>query len=257
MSRFSAGFLFKKPQPSSPDALFGTALAAWYKADVGVSLSGSAVTSWADQSGHSVTLSQATSGLRPTFDATGFNGKSTIKFDTANTGPGASCLASAATAIGTGGNKNSLFMVANLRALGHANDSWLVAFLRGTGGGFPWNNVESCVWMNLDRTTNKLQETTNSINNAAATVSTSTLYRLGMVMDATNITNYVNNAQAAQTAFTATMQATGQLQVGAEVGSESLTYGVCDISEIVVVSRDATTGERSTLDDYFRTKWGL
>lgn len=59
----------------------GSALLCWWRADAGVTLNGSTVSSWADQSGNGKTLSQATAARQPTYDATGLNGFPCITFD--------------------------------------------------------------------------------------------------------------------------------------------------------------------------------
>jgi hypothetical protein len=56
-------------------------LAAWYRADRGVTLNGSTVSAWADQSGNGRTLSQGTGSAQPTFTASGIGSQAALSFD--------------------------------------------------------------------------------------------------------------------------------------------------------------------------------
>ena len=77
MTRFSPGFIFGAS--FLPTSISGCQ--AWYRADLGVS--GSApVTAWADQSGNSRNLSEATNG--PTLTASAVNGHPAMVFDGSN-----------------------------------------------------------------------------------------------------------------------------------------------------------------------------
>jgi hypothetical protein len=58
----------------------GAALRLWLKADVGITLNGSDVAAWADQSGNGFNLVQATAAQQPAYNATGFNGRPTVDF---------------------------------------------------------------------------------------------------------------------------------------------------------------------------------
>jgi hypothetical protein len=65
--------------PFSPTDLSGLSL--WLKADAGVTLSGSNVTGWADQSGNGNNASIGNSGQEPTFVSSFLNGKPAIEFN--------------------------------------------------------------------------------------------------------------------------------------------------------------------------------
>lgn len=61
-----------------------TGLVLWLRADAGITLSGSNVSHWADQSGNSNDYVQATSGKQPTVTASAINGLPAITFDGAS-----------------------------------------------------------------------------------------------------------------------------------------------------------------------------
>ena len=53
---------------------------AWYTAKRGLSLTGTSVTQWDDQSGRDIHLLQGSAGNQPTYDATGLNSRPTVTF---------------------------------------------------------------------------------------------------------------------------------------------------------------------------------
>lgn len=59
-------------------------LQAWYKADAGITLNGSTVSQWADQSGNARHMIQATAANQPTFTASAKNGLPALTFDGTN-----------------------------------------------------------------------------------------------------------------------------------------------------------------------------
>src|SRR5216683_2644309 len=56
-------------------------LQLWLKADAGVTLNGSTVSQWADQSGSGYNASQATTSKQPLLVSSVLNGKSVVRFD--------------------------------------------------------------------------------------------------------------------------------------------------------------------------------
>lgn len=56
----------------------------WVKADAGITLNGSTVSSWADQSGNSLVLNEANATKQPTFVSNFINGKPALQFDGSN-----------------------------------------------------------------------------------------------------------------------------------------------------------------------------
>lgn len=70
------------PPPFSPTDIAGLKL--WLKADAGVTLNGSTVSQWDDQSGNGNHASQSTASYQPTFVANQLNGKPVLRFDGSN-----------------------------------------------------------------------------------------------------------------------------------------------------------------------------
>lgn len=68
--------------PTTPATIHGGNLIAWWRPGVGVTLNGSKVATWADQSGNGHDLSNGTDAARPTYNATGGpNSKPSMLFD--------------------------------------------------------------------------------------------------------------------------------------------------------------------------------
>src|ERR1051326_2457743 len=61
-------------------------LRLWLRADAGITLNGSTVSAWADQSGHGYNATQSTAGFQPTYQASvaAFNNKPTLLFNSPN-----------------------------------------------------------------------------------------------------------------------------------------------------------------------------
>lgn len=90
MSRRSGGRRFSARggggPPITPKTIFGSALKWWLRADLGVTVVGSGVDTWADQSGvgdANQDARQTTDGNRPPYNASdaGYNGQATLSFD--------------------------------------------------------------------------------------------------------------------------------------------------------------------------------
>lgn len=71
--------------PADPATILGASLIQWCRADLGVTLNGSTVAAWADQSGNGHHYAQGIAGQQPLYNATGGpNGQASMLFDGAN-----------------------------------------------------------------------------------------------------------------------------------------------------------------------------
>lgn len=59
------------PGVNTPLTIFGTSLLCWYRSDLGISLNGSNVSAWADQSGNGYHLSQGSATSQPAYVSSG------------------------------------------------------------------------------------------------------------------------------------------------------------------------------------------
>lgn len=102
------------PPAWTPKSL-GSTLKLWLRGDLGVTLNGSNVSAWADQSGNGNHVTQATGAKQPTFVASGINNKPTLTFDGGDVLDGSVAL--------TGAANWSLFVVLNFTSTGSARQA--------------------------------------------------------------------------------------------------------------------------------------
>lgn len=237
-----------------PPPLLIPDLAAWYRADRGVTLASGVVSAWADQSGSGKTLSQGTAGARPTPVASNaaFNGQPTLSFD------GGDSLV-AAVASDWNFLHNGLGCTLILVAKGDAANT-VYAFcgtqttvasrgmqLRTTGGGnLVWDVGNGSVdilgltvLVDLDDALFKttLRYTEGRAGNEYA-------YRINGGADTTGISGAAPSAS----------DATGPLTVGARSGAGLTLTG--DIAEVIAYSRYITDAEANALDAYLLARYG-
>lgn len=138
VSRQSRGHVHQTPRAFSP--LDIPNLAAWYRADMGITLNGATVSAWADQSGNARHMTQATAGKQPTYTAVGINGRPSVTF----TAGSATAMATAA-AIHTGSEARTIIAVYQPTVIGAVayaiagqsggavNDTWFLLMSRTNG----------------------------------------------------------------------------------------------------------------------------
>lgn len=229
-----------------------TGLVAWYKADVGVSLSGSNVTGWADQSGHGYNLVVGTGGTSPVFNATGFNGRQTIAFTAASS---EYLVTSTSTSVGI------VNMGSTTTASGFAVGQGVSPQGFGVAFGMVGVNENGCsafadsgcfimaAGLGLAAWRNGQMSTT--------AYTTSTNYRFGSIFDGANNTFYLNNAASTPVASTGAFFSTGNISIGSLRSDTPLNLWDGPLSEIVLTNTALSSTDRGNLDNYFRAKWGL
>ncbi len=235
----------------NPLQLFGSNLAGWWRADVGVSTSGPNVTSVADQSGNGNAL---TNTNNVPFDATGFNGKPTFSFLTANS----AALSATSVPMGTG-SVGAAFIVGQMLT---ATANFGGAVVYGTTSD-DFSATGSAALITRNSTVNQIE--TNSANFAGSAIDTAislaTNYRLGILIDGSNLTQYVNNVAGSTVAE---LGSRFWIDAGTiVVGNRFLSGAVATsnpwegpISEIVIVKSDITS-QLTALDNWFKSNWGL
>lgn len=242
-----------------PNTIFGSDLIAWYKADAGLTLSGSLVDQWDDQSGNSAHLiERGAAAQQPTYSAAGGpNSNPMVQFDPTG-GASGNFLRSDDNTLNFGNqNNHSAFCVSRVRANGVSPSSSFMLGYLGNGQSALWNNTASVLWNYLISGTKDMRNIKNSTNyNLTTLAALNTWYRIGVVCDGTNFTTYVDNTQTDQDAAAVTLN-TGRLEVGSQFSSVDATRFIGDFTEIVIVKAAATAQQRSDLDAYFRNKWGI
>jgi hypothetical protein len=235
--------------PAWTPADLGAALKGWWKADVGVTLSGANVTAVADQSGNGKTLTN--SGVVP-FSATGFNGKPTFNFVAANN---AGLQNLSFTGLGTGVT-GSVFIVGQFSPLANGAYGRAVSF-DGTGGG-DTATIANAAWIFIPAgTSNVATYRAGFLGTYLAVVSTN--YRMGSIFDGANNIVYVNNLPSTPVACAAPWgNTTAKFGIGNGFAA-SFGGSAWDgpISEIIVTNTALSLAERNSLDGYFTGKYGI
>ncbi len=241
-----------------------TNLVAWYSADSGVyndagstlATNTQTVQQWNDKSGNAYHLKQATSGKRPQYLSGGFNSLPTVQFAAAsNTG-----MLSDLNWNPGGSTVSSGFFVGQVLTGTH---SFGRAFSASDNTGAADSATPNVVWVLRNDVTNALCGYIGGTGQTGSqAVSLATNFRFGIVYDGANGTTYLNNANATATSVSTTFSsAASGISVGqVNFGSGGLgTGGAWDgpISEVVITKSAMTSGERLSLDNYFKSHWGL
>lgn len=242
---FAGGAPIAVSSTDTPATLFGADLKAWYKADVGVTLSGSAVTGWADQSGGGNNLSVPGGQTSPSFSPYGMGGNPAITFKafTDSLASSAVTLFSSTTA--------SFYAVVRF----NYQNLYLARMLIYATAGSDAGDATGClVFLQSNTTLSELQ----TYQNGSSVITTRGLggmaARLGAVFDGTHLTSYVNNIQQGQASLSFSWGANKTLAVGVNSTSNSALF---DIAELVVLDRAPSGTEFAKLDTYFLSKWGI
>jgi len=218
-------------------------LSLWLKADVGVTLSGSNVTAWADQSGNGNNATSPT--IAPTFVSSSINSKPAISFNNDS-----SWMQIPQNSIGNSGNI-SIFIALNYV-------SGAVILNKGDASSF-----EATVW---ELTTNtgfgfvNLNGEEFSWNVVPVSLATSTPLLLegfssaGVSQLAFNGTNS-GDPSSANAGFNAISQFIG-IGGGGDGGS-AVSPLDARIAEIIIYNRQVTTPERQQVEAYLNTKYAI
>jgi hypothetical protein len=240
------------PAPSgiqTPDEIFGGDLWAWFDAGVGVTLSGSDVTTWDDQSGNNRDVSwQSVPGIL--FSATGANGEPAIDFvATANAtlrGIGAGYSMAGVTQL-------SVFAVLSMESpteafgsvLGYRDDESSAigdAGCKNIMGRWDSNN-----------------EIYTFGGEGIAPVSLSTLYHVAIIGDGTNDNEtYVNNSLVDTGTGDLSLAGAGpnpEITIGTDLVGNAWDGKVAEV--VYVVGAVPSSGQRAALHAYFADKYSL
>ena len=224
----------------------GQGLQAWYDFSQSsyLTLSSAAITQALDRSGNgNHTAVQATGTARPTFDATGLNGKGVATFD----GGDFLTLPSALYTIPSG--DNTLFIVSKRTSEDGTFDSPLCMGENGVNNGYVmlYSNVAgSCLFRN--------RQVGGSL--ATTTGDTNTDFQILRGRREGTTQGMSVNGGTEATLTTATDPTTVDIgYIGATAVSSLFLTG--EIAEILIYNRSLTTAEISLVNTYLNNKWAL
>lgn len=233
---------FDKVSAASHVPLAGGSLRLWLRADTGVTTtSGSAVTTWLDQSGQGNNAVQATAGYRPVVVQDALSGKPVIRFTaTSNHYLGVTNNTSLAL------DRVAVYAVVK-RTSGTAAAVILEQFTANTAG---YSLQASTAVGRAFR----INGTVSSFNLASGT----SFNLLSGTYDMANRKLFVDGSEEATAALTAATGAkTNNLYIGSRVTTTPSASLAGDIAEILVYSEVPTAKESLELGAYFHSKYGV
>ena len=255
MPRLSLGLGVQTIRKVGGEATFSPAnlsgLSLWLKADAGVTLSGSDVTAWADQSGNGNNASSSP-GTRPTFVSPFLNGKPAIEFD------GQGQVMQIADANSLDFLNISSFIV--LKYIGQGTGNNIVYFKNANAGsptdpamyGLVGANGDNLVSFSVNVGGWSDYETSISIANTVPRI-------LSMTYDGTDQNVYSNGGLSNTFNIGGNIAtSTGLLQIGGYNQSfNAEEYFNGQIAEIIMYNRAVTGTERQQVEAYLNTKYAI
>jgi hypothetical protein len=232
----------------SPTDLSGLSL--WLKADAGVTLSGSNVTAWTDQSGNG-NNAIANTFEEPTFISSFLNGNPTIEFD------GRGQIMQIAGTNSLDFLSISSFIV--LKYLGQGTENNIV-YIKNANAGSPQDEaMYGLVANNSDYVSFSQNVNGWSDHQTQIDIRDSIPRILSMTYDGINQNVYSNGS------FSNTFNiggniatSTGLLQIGGYNKSfDSAEYFYGQIAEIIMYNRAVTSTERQQVESYLNTKYAI
>lgn len=219
--------------PWTPGRLRGDGLGLWLRADLGLTLNGSAVTTWADQSGNGNDFTDGGSAARrPAYSATSFNSRPGITFD------GSSDYLTHATNY-TFGAATTIILVATPAT------SATAYILSGSGANFGFISNFASVWLELfNGADRKNFAVPTSVTKYTATVTQT---------DASALTWRRNGAQVNTAAPAVTLSGKTLNTIGAATGGTNHCNAV--IAELIICTRVLTASEIANAESYIQTRY--
>lgn len=218
-----------------------TSLRAWWRGDAGLTLSGSAISSWGDQSGYGNNLSQAVNGNRPTTAVSAtLNNRSIVRY----TGSSSQFFTAPAFS-GPGVDNITFFIVAN----GTSYQS-LIRFqdVAGTFVVYPWEGTAGRPFISSSDggTSNGISSgLTNSINNIGAA-----RYRRNT---ANGMQTYLNGGVFTQRASNNNPLPSQSLYSGKYAGGTE--YPTADVGEMIVYYSALNDAQMIIVQNYLAAKY--
>ena len=224
-------------------------VAAWWKADAGLTLAGSSVSAWADQTSNSNDLSQAVAGDQPQRIVDGLNSTDVVSF----AGATLSLSAADSNSLDLATSGLSLFAVAK-PATGSAGSGLLDKASTGSDSvptyrvGFaPGQNGKS--WQFVGTATKTVAST--------AAVDVFSIFEV--VTDEAGAGSgllAINGATALTFASTAPAADSTKPVLLGKVSDGTIPFGG-ELAEVVLVGREVSLSERQKIEGYLANKWGL
>jgi len=228
--------------PWTPASL-GAPLLGWWKADAGLTLSGSNVTSWADSSGNGLTMTGIGSGGNTPTATLTLNSLPVVSFASAHL----QSFVTAANAVALGVATASVFGVYRYNVAGTFGRFF--NFI-GTGQAHDYDNNSSFVSFINGSTSVGISSNSNA---SIGPTALNTWFEFGGIFDGANITAYINNSAQAPAAFAGTLGAAGTSALGCDFVNDGQLDG--DIAEVFLTNTALSPTDIGNIHTYFQSKW--
>jgi len=230
----------------------GSALQAWWKSDVGVTVSSGTVTGVADQTTKANDLTNTNSVV---YTTSGFGTSNSPYFSFTATSSG---YLKTGTTVSMGTAAASVFMVGTMSTATAAFGGAVSAKSSGTND---YDSNFNVSWIarggasGLGNAINTNQS--NSVSTSAITPDTN--YRLGVTISSATQRQYVNNVAGDSNTVGNMLAGTSQFILGNRYVGGTIGGFAWDgkIAEIVVTNTLVSSDDRASLDAYFTAKWGI
>jgi hypothetical protein len=247
-----------------------TGLALWLDAAKGVTQSGGAVSAWADQTGHHNDAAQATAALQPTYSAAAVHGLPAVHFDN----------------VASGASAGDEVVIADATSLQWGTGDFYVAVVARFDNNFSSGKDEQAVACLFSKVifsasapgllfTGNIVGGIEQVNQVGLGASTSLTGPAGWVYTNTAYNDDSPHVFAAQRASGALSLRVDGAAVGStspdaddvsnpgtpvEIGGQNSGIGIRldgDIAEMLAVGGALSTTDRSSIESYLRSKYGL
>lgn len=223
-----------------------TNLVLWLKADAGVTLNGTAVKAWNDQSKPAYNVTQAATANQPTYQAAVLNGYPVLTFDGTND----RLVSTEANAFAFREGDLSWFIVARSNdnaarktVFGTLNNGNYNPSTRGIAGGFNASE-QPYAWYRE----NGIVQATSALNEwvilgTRRVSGTAYLYRNSVEVGSGSAPGDIVNA--------------GALCVGCAGATQLSDFFMGDVAEIIIFNKAVSTAERILIENYLSAKYGI
>lgn len=230
----------------------------WLRADLGITLNGTTVSAWADQSGNNNNVVQSDSTKQPVFEQIGFNGKPSIKFDGSNDN-----LQTSVAVDNSAQNKLSAFIVVqvltNADGYPFSTDTSYSTLFFGLGVGLLAAPTSARVFLTDTKGNVGISLCTNSTTSAynanknyfiISADRSLTTAEAGMIFNGTTITNGTTLNANNTNNFGNT-----KINIGSATGVS--IFSNCRIAEFALFQKILSVNEITSLNNYARQRYGL
>ncbi len=223
-----------------------TNLILWLKADAGVTLNGTTVSAWNDQSNPRYNVTQATPANQPIYQAGALNGRPVLRFDGIND----RLVSTEANAFAFRTGDLSWFIVAKPNdnttrktVFGTLNNTNYNPSTRGIAGGFSGAEYPYAWYRE-----NEVVQQTSALNQwvifgTRRVSGTAYLYRNSVQVGSGSASGDIVNA--------------GALCVGCAGVNQFADFFTGDVAEIIVFNKAVSTAERILIENYLSAKYGI